>query len=203
MVDHYFTVTPESQHNLTKFTTSIRGQEFVFQTDAGVFSRERLDLGSRLLMESLELKKVTTPLDLGCGYGPIGLMMAKELPHLKIYMSDINIRATELARENASLNGIENVVIKQGDGFTPWVQLLNSGLKFDLVVTNPPLRAGKETVLRLFKEAFDYLIPYGNLWTVIRTSQGAKSYLQELKVIFGCSEVVAIKGGYRVLKAQK
>lgn len=203
MAEHYFTVHPKSKHNLTQFTVTIKGQELVFQTDAGVFSRERLDPGSRLLIETLELSEVTTPLDLGCGYGPVGLAIAKENSSRKVYLSDLNSRAIELTEVNARLNGINNVVIKQGDGFTPWGEFLNTGLRFDLVVTNPPLRAGKQTVLQLFREAYNHLTPDGDLWTVIRTNQGAKSYQRELQTIYGQAEVVAIKGGYRVLRAKK
>ncbi|NLW56599.1 MAG: class I SAM-dependent methyltransferase [Firmicutes bacterium] len=203
MAEHYFTVHPESKHDPAQFTAKIRGWEFTFQTDAGVFSRGRLDPGSRLLIETVELTGVTAPLDLGCGYGPVGLAIARELPTRNVYMSDLNQRAVELAAENARLNGINNVVIKQGDGFSPWEELLTGGFKFDLVVTNPPLRAGKQTVLQLFREAHLHLAPDGHLWTVIRTNQGAKSYLRELETIFGSAEVVAIKSGYRVLRAQK
>ena len=80
-------------------------------------------------MESLDLTGVQAPLDLGCGYGPIGLAVAQELPTVQVYMSDLNRRATELAAENAALNGINNVVIKQGDGFQPWQDLYASGFR--------------------------------------------------------------------------
>ena len=203
MAEHYFTVHPESKHDRSQFTVTIKGREFVFQTDAGVFSRERLDPGSRLLIEALELTEVSVPLDLGCGYGPVGLAISRELPARQVYMSDLNSRAIELTKENARLNGISNVVIKQGDGLSPWRELLNAGLSFDLVVTNPPLRTGKQTVLELFRDAYHHLTPDGSLWAVIRTNQGAKSYLRELQTIFGQAEVVAIKGGYRVLRAKK
>ena len=203
MAEHYYTAHPESKHDPGQFATIIRGREFTFQTDAGVFSRARLDPGSRLLIESLELAGVTAPLDLGCGYGPVGLAIARELPGRDVYMSDLNQRAVELAAVNARLNGINNVVIKQGDGFTPWAELLAGGFKFDLVVTNPPLRAGKQTVLQLFRDAYTHLAPGGQLWAVIRTSQGAKSYLRELEAIFGSAAGVAIKSGYRVLRAEK
>mgnify|MGYP001003492386 CR=1 FL=1 len=203
MADHYYSAVPESKHKPMEFTTEIRGKEFRFRTDAGVFSRERLDLGTRILMESLDLTGVTTPLDLGCGYGPVGLGIARELPQFTVYMSDINTRATELAKENASLNGIENIITKQGDGFGPWETLFATGLRFDLVVTNPPLRTGKKTVLRLFNGAWKYMAPHGSLWTVIKTSQGAKTYLRELEEIFGYAKVVEVKSGYRVIRAKK
>ena len=203
MTDHYFTVEPGSAHQPREITVTLRGKELRLKTDAGVFSRDRLDLGTKILVESLDLNGVRAPLDLGCGYGPIGLAVAQELPAVQVYMSDLNRRATELAAENAALNGLNNVVIKQGDGFQPWQDLYAFGFCFDLVAINPPLRAGKETVLRLFTEARDYLSPTGQLWAVIRTSQGAKTYLRELQKIFPAAETASIKSGYRVLRAYK
>ena len=203
MTDHYFTVEPGSAHQPREIAVTIRGKTLRLKTDAGVFSRDRLDLGTKVLVESLDLTGVQAPLDLGCGYGPIGLAVAQELPTVQVYMSDLNRRATELAAENAALNGINNVVIKQGDGFQPWQDLYASGFRFDLVAMNPPLRAGKETVLRLFAEARAHLRPGGRLWAVIRTKQGAKTYLRELERIFGMAETAALKSGYRVLFARK
>ncbi|NLC53541.1 MAG: class I SAM-dependent methyltransferase [Firmicutes bacterium] len=201
MTDHYFTVEPGSARQPREISVTLRGKELRLQTDAGVFSRDRLDLGTKVLVESLDLTGVRAPLDLGCGYGPIGLAVARELPSVQVYMSDLNRRATELAIENAALNGINNVVIKQGDGFEPWQDLFAAGFRFDLVAINPPLRAGKEVVLRLFTAARDYLAPAGQLWAVIRTSQGAKTYLRELQKIFPAAETASIKSGYRVLRA--
>lgn len=202
MTDHYFTVEPGSQHQPREFTATLRGVELRFKTDTGVFSRERLDLGTKILLESLDLSGVQAPLDLGCGYGPIGLTLARELPEIQVYMSDLNRRATELADANAVLNGIHNVVIKHGEGFAPWRELVTAGFRFDLIAINPPLRAGKETVLQLFREARDHLQPKGKLWAVIRTKQGAKTYLRALQGIFAKAETVGIKSGYRVLLAQ-
>ncbi|HHW13000.1 MAG TPA: class I SAM-dependent methyltransferase [Firmicutes bacterium] len=202
MTEHYFTVEPGSAHQPREITVTLRGNALRLKTDAGVFSRDRLDLGTKILVESLDLAGVRAPLDLGCGYGPIGLTMARELPAVQVYMSDLNRRATELANENAALNGITNVLIRQGDGFEPWRDLYATGFRFDLVAINPPLRAGKETVLRLFTEARDFLAPAGQLWAVIRTSQGAKTYLRELQRIFPAAETAAIKSGYRVLRAR-
>ena len=203
MTDHYFTAEPGSAHQPREIKVILRGKVFRLTTDSGVFSRDRLDLGTKILVESLDLAGVRAPLDLGCGYGPIGLAIARELPAVQVYMSDLNRRATELTAENAVLNGITNVVIKQGDGLAPWRDLYKTGFRFDLVAINPPLRAGKETVLRLFTEAWDFLAPAGQLWTVIRTSQGAKTYLRELQRIFPAAETAAIKSGYRVLRARR
>lgn len=203
MTEHYYTAEPRSPHQTKEFRVTLCGNELRFKTDAGVFSRDRLDLGTKLLVESIELSGVEAPLDLGCGYGPIGLAIARERPAVTVYMSDLNRRATELAAENAALNKIGNVVLRQGDGFRPWQDLYTDGFRFDCVVINPPLRAGKETVLRLFTEARDHLRPGGKLWAVIRTNQGAKTYLRSLEEIFGSAQTAAIQSGYRVLLARK
>ncbi|HEY8344113.1 MAG TPA: methyltransferase [Bacillota bacterium] len=198
MAEYYYSTEPTSRHRRHQFTTVLRGREFTFQTDAGVFSRAHLDPGSKILINRLELASCKAPLDLGCGYGAIGLVIAAELQETIVYMNDPNRRAVELARINRDLNGIKNVRIEEGEDFTPWPQK-----SFDLIVTNPPLRAGKETVLRLFHQAAERLTPGGALWVVIRTSQGAKSYAQALARIIGSVETKEIKSGYRVFKATK
>lgn len=195
MSEHYFTVNPNSDLKPGSFTTRLRGREFTFSTGAGVFSRQRVDLGTRLLVENLVLSGVRAPFDLGCGYGIIGLAIAVELPEVQVFMSDPNKRAVALAVENAGRNGVRNARIKEGEGFAPW-----PSQSFDLIACNPPLRTGKAVVLDLFGRAAERLRPGGSLWTVIRTAQGAKSYFRELEKIFTTVEVVAIKSGYRILR---
>lgn len=198
MPEHYFSAKPTAKHRPQEFKTVLRGREYWFRSDTGVFSRGEIDLGTRLLIESLDLSGVSAPLDLGCGYGPIGLSLAGELPEVTVSMSDPNERAVTLARINATRNRLTNVEIEEGEDFLPWGDRL-----FDLIVTNPPLRTGKEMVLTLFWQAKERLIVGGSLWAVIRTKQGAKSYLRELEKIFGQAKVVEIQSGYRVLKADK
>src|SRR5690554_5948120 len=156
MSEHYFTGEPASRFKPGSFTARLRGRDFIFWTGAGVFSRERVDPGTRLLAESLILSGVEAPLDLGCGYGVIGLVIAGELPEIRVYMSDPNKRAVELAVKNATDNGITNVCIKEGKGFDPWISR-----RFDLVACNPPLRVGKKVVLDLFKQAAGRLLAGG------------------------------------------
>lgn len=198
MSEHYFTGEPASRFKPGSFTARLRGRDFIFWTGAGVFSRGRVDPGTRLLVESLLLSGVEAPLDLGCGYGVIGLVIARELPGIQVYMSDPNKRAVALAVKNATVNGISNVCIKEGEGFEPWISR-----QFDLIACNPPLRVGKKTVLDLFQQAAGRLLPGGSLWTVIRTAQGAKSYIRELQGIFPHVQVMEVKSGYRVIKAVK
>ena len=169
----------------------MRGREFTFLTGAGVFSRQRVDPGPGLLLENLVLSRVRAPLDLGCGYGVIGLVIAAELPEVRVFMSDPQQARRSPGRcERGPATGWQTICIKEGKGFEPW-----PSQTFDLIACNPPLRTGKATVLSLFHQAAARLRPGGSLWTVIRTAQGAKSYFRELEKIFPAVELAALKGG--------
>lgn len=199
MAEHYYSAQPTSKHKEGQFTTILRGRELTFKTDAGVFSRNHIDTGTRLLVESLRLDpEYRQILDLGCGYGPIGLTIATLLPHAQIYMGDINERATGLARDNALLNGITNVDIRTGEGFAPF-----AGLKFDMVVTNPPIRAGKQVIYPLVDAAFEFLNPDGFFVAVIATKQGAKSFERKLEEVFGNVTEWEKGSGFRVVAAKR
>ncbi len=168
-------------------------------TDAGTFSKNRLDPGTKLLIESLPLdSNVKDVFDLGCGYGPIGLTIAKLLPGSTIYMSDINERAVELGISNARLNGVTNVVIKSGSGFEAF-----AGHKFDLIVTNPPIRAGKQVLYELVDQAYERLNNSGWLMLVIKTKHGAKSMEAKLNSVFNNVSELEKGGGYRVFGSRK
>ncbi|MDR7435132.1 MAG: class I SAM-dependent methyltransferase [Armatimonadota bacterium] len=193
---HYFTSHPVAPHHLVEIRTTLRGREFRFLTDRGVFSRGRVDRGTRLLIEAMEIDPGDIVLDLGCGYGPIGLVAATLAPRGWAYLVDVNERAVDLARRNAILNGLKNVEVRLGDGFEPVQDLL-----FDVILTNPPIRTGKANLSRLFQEAFLHLRPGGRFYFVARTSQGAKTLASRVQEIFGNVEEVERGGGFRVYKA--
>ncbi|HEX3045817.1 MAG TPA: methyltransferase [Bacillota bacterium] len=199
MPDHYYSNQPTSKHDLHDFTITVRGIQLKLTTDAGVFSKNRLDPGTELLIEGLRLQpEFHEILDLGCGYGPIGLSLARLLPDAKVYMSDPNERAIELAVKNAQINGIRNVVICPGPGFTSF-----PNQRFDLVVTNPPIRAGKQVIYALIEEAYPALNPGGWFAAVILTRQGAKSFEDKVEAVFGNVTEWEKGGGYRVVACQK
>jgi 16S rRNA (guanine1207-N2)-methyltransferase len=199
MSDHYYSVQPTSGHHFGEFDIELRGICLKMATDAGVFSKSRLDTGTKILIQALPLRAdLHTILDLGCGYGPIGLIIAKLLPKATVYMSDINERAVELATKNAKQNGIENVVIKAGEGFSPFFDQ-----KFDLIVTNPPIRAGKQVIYPLVDQAYQALHCKGWLAAVIMTKQGAKSLEKKMAEVFGNVEEWEKESGYRVVAGQK
>jgi len=196
--DHYYTHRPGAAHDETSFDTTLRGMGFRFVTDAGVFSRDRVDFGSLLLIEAMRVGPADVVLDLGCGYGPIGAVAARLAPQGYIYMVDVNERAVELARRNLALNGIRNAEVRVSDGL-----VAVPGIVFDTILTNPPIRAGKQTVYRLLDEAYAALRPGGALWVVVQNKQGAPSMKRKLQELFGNVTDVARKAGYHVFRAER
>ncbi|NMA62168.1 MAG: class I SAM-dependent methyltransferase [Firmicutes bacterium] len=199
MAEHYFTKRPSAEHKPHEFTEELRGRIYLFHTDAGVFSRDEIDLGSKLLIESMPCEPGDTVLDLGCGYGPIGMVAATVVaPGGFVYLVDVNERAVELAQKNLNINGIKNAKALVSDGLEAV-----ANHQFDLVVSNPPIRAGKEVFYSLLTDAYKALKPSGCLLVVIRTKQGAKSLENYLRELAGNCETVAKKAGFRVLKCCK
>ena len=193
MSDHYYTETPNSRHDERRVTLMALGNELTFTTDAGVFSRDGLDRGTEVLLEALP-PLAGRVLDLGCGWGPVGVALGKRYPELEIVMTDINTRAVDLARRNLAENGVRATVL-QGDGFDPVEGL------FDAIVTNPPIRAGKAVIYGLFERARSFLKPGGALYLVIRKQQGAPSALKFLKERYGEAEVIDRGSGFHVIRA--
>lgn len=196
--EHYFSRDPGSPSRRRRWTEGLRGREFTFVTDAGVFSGRRVDPGSRLLIETVELPEQGAILDLGCGYGVLGIVCAACSPEAHVTMVDVNRRALELARENAARNGVPQVEVLESDGFSAL-----AGRRFHLIVTNPPFRQGKELVSRWLVEARDHLHDGGRLALVVRTRQGALSWRKRLEAWYGHCRELAKGGGYRVYEVTK
>ena len=198
MPDHYYSEKPSARSDRRIIETRLRGRTFAFVTDAGVFSKQGVDFGSRLMIETMAIEPDDEVLDAGCGYGPIGLAAAWLAKRGRTVLVDVNERAVELARENARLNRISNVEVLQSDLFEKL-----AGKRFTKILTNPPIRAGKQVVYRLFEEAFDHLHPGGELWVVIQNKQGAPSALVKLESVYGDVEEMERDKGYRVFRARK
>lgn len=199
MSEHYYSKTPNSKSNPTTWKFELRGNTFTFTTDRGVFSKNEVDFGSRTLIETFaEPDTDGDILDLGCGYGPIGLSLAKSFSERQFIMSDINERALELAEKNAKQNQVKNVILKNSDR----LEAFGTG-RFAAILTNPPIRAGKQTVHQMFEESFAALKSGGELWVVIQKKQGAPSALKKLKELFFQVETVEKRKGYFILKAKK
>ena len=199
MSDHYYSNKPQTESKPRQWKFTLLGFEFKFETDAGVFSKSEVDFGSRVLIDAFEMPEVEGDvLDVGCGYGPIGLSIAKANPERFVHMMDVNTRALQLAEKNASVNGVQNVRIIESDG------LSNVGdVKAAAILTNPPIRAGKETVFRFYDGAFEKLISGGELWVVIQKKQGAPSSVSHLEEMFSEVDVVEKKKGYWIIRAKK
>lgn len=199
MAEHYYTSNPTVGHEEIAFETTLRGITLKLRSDAGVFSKNRIDTGTKLLVESLRFPaEVRQVLDLGCGYGPIGLTVARLLPQATVYLSDINERAVALAQSNAQMNRIENVRIEVGEGFAPFGKE-----QFDMIVTNPPIRTGKQVIYTMIEEGFRRLNPEGWFVAVVATKQGAKSYERKLEEVFGNVTEWEKGSGYRVVASRK
>lgn len=199
MNDHYFTQQPNAASRPKTWKTELRGHVFQFTSDEGVFSKQGIDFGSKLLIEAFEAPLLEGKLlDVGCGYGPIGLALAASHPAREVEMVDINERAVKLSCRNAEQNHIDNVSVFQSNLFAE-VQKSD----FASIVTNPPIRAGKSVVYQLFDEAFRHLKAGGEFWVVIRKQQGAASALKKLSEGFAGTKVILKKKGYVVIKCEK
>ena len=198
-MSHYFVNDESLVSKPRKVAYSINGVDFSFESDNGVFSKNELDKGSELLIETLlpiDLGK--SLLDLGCGIGVIGLTLAYFHPGLNVCLTDVNTRALSLCDANANtLRLSQKVTILQSDIYTKVEG------KFDSIVSNPPIRAGKKVTYEIYKGALEHLNDNGSLYIVIRKQQGAlsiKSYLEEL---YGNVTVLAREKGYYILKSTK
>ncbi len=188
----YFT-NEKLPSNVKSTNCVVRGHKFVFLTDNGVFSKDGLDFGSRLLLESIPLDEVGVKvLDMGCGYGVFGIVINK-LTNSHVDMVDVNLRALHLASRNVKENNCSNINIFESNCYS------NVTDKYDTIITNPPIRAGKNIVYEILMNAKRYLTPSGNLFLVIRKEQGAKSLISDLKEEYNV-EILEKKKGFFILK---
>lgn len=198
MTEHYFSREPSAPHSrrLIEFRTG--DEVYRFWTDRGVFSRERVDRGTRLVLEGIEVPPAGRFLDLGAGYGVIGIVLARRAPKARVDLVEQNRRAAALARENLALNGVTNARVLEGDGFEPV-----AGQVYRLIVTNPPLRAGRALVQSWIDQAYDHLALGGRLYMVARTSQGARTLQALVARRFGSVVEAAKGGGFRLFYGER
>ena len=191
----YYAENPDAAHDIHELRVELLGHKMTFLTDAGVFSKKMVDFGSQLLLKCLEVEKDERVLDVGCGYGPLGLSLVKAYG-LQATMVDINNRALDLTRKNAERNQVsatifQSNIYEQVEG------------KFDHVISNPPIRAGKHVVHEIIEKSKEFLEDGGDLTIVIQKKQGAPSAKSKMEDVFGNCEVVKKDKGYYILRSVK
>lgn len=200
-MEQYFTKNPTTKDDVYKFDWNIGKDKFYFYTSNSVFSKKGVDFGSMLLSETVIKENNSFNgkiLDMGCGYGPIGIIVAKLLKNSNITMSDINERALKLAAMNAKENKVENrVKIINSSSFDSINEMYN------IILTNPPIRAGKNVVFSFYEGAYEHLEQGGKLYVVIQKKQGALSSKDKIVTLFGNCDIAEKKSGYFIFKAEK
>jgi len=195
LAEQYFSRQPSSPSTPRSVHMHVRGQDFTLTSDSGVFSKAGLDFGTRLLLESVALSPEDGSfVDLGCGYGVVGLVLATSYRQSKWTLVDVNERAVELARSNTRLIG-NRVTVVQSDGFSGF-----SSETFDGVILNPPVRAGKSVIYRLFSDSHRVLKLGSSLWVVMHKKHGVASAASELGRLFASTTLVDRKSGYQVIR---
>ena len=198
-MSHYFKEDPNLASNIKTITYKVNGISMQLFTDNGVFSKSKVDEGSLAFLKVLlPLNLGNNILDLGCGYGTLGLTLAVYNKEARVTLADINSRALALCRRNAELNNVsQRVTILQSDIYTKIEG------KYDSIVINPPIRAGKSVTYKMYEEAKQYLIDGGSLLIVIRKAQGAESASKYIESIFGNVKLLDRHKGYHIYQAVK
>ncbi len=193
---HYFSDNTDLPHNYRRIDFNFNNLNFIFNSDSGVFSKTEVDYGTYVLLNVVKDQDIKGKvLDLGCGYGVVSIVLSK-LFDIKAIGVDINPRAVNLSKENAKLNKVDiNYFVS--DGYS------NVEDKFDEILVNPPIRAGKQVIYKMFNDSYDHLNTNGNLWVVIRKQQGANSAVNEIMSKFNNCQVIEKKKGFWILKAVK
>ena len=197
-MSHYF----ENDNNLKEdkkiINVDMFGKGFRFSTNSGVFSKDKVDYGTKLLLNNIVIhKKSGKLLDLGCGYGVLGVILGENYKNLDIDMVDVNERAVALANYNLKLNGV--------NGVNCYVSNIYEGVssKYAYIVTNPPIRAGKDVLLQFLVSSYDHLVSDGQLWFVMRKDHGVKTMILRLQELFDVQIVCRDKGFYIVKCVKK
>ena len=194
-MEHYFTKNSNLKSNEKIIDVIFKNQKYKFYTDNGVFSKDGLDIGTEVLLKAINFENIKGDvLDFGCGYGPIGIILSKNTS-ANIDMLDINDRAILLTKKNIELNNAKNINVFESDGYE------NVKKKYDYIITNPPIRVGKEILYKILKEAKEHLKPDGELFFVINKHQGAKSTAKDMASVSNI-EVVDKSKNFFIIRAK-
>lgn len=194
---HYFENDESVISEPATITYDFQGKHLIYTTDHGVFSRQRLDFGSRVLIDSIDIGNAKSMLDVGCGYGTMGIALKSVHEDLQVLMTDVNKRAISLAKENIKCNNLEGIDVIESDVYE------NVHDTYDLVISNPPIRAGKKVVSAIISGSYDHLNKGGRLVIVIQKKQGAPSAKKLMEDIFGNATVINREKGYYILQSYK
>lgn len=197
MTEHYYTQAPTGAHDEKTWRFTLLGHDLGFTTDAGVFSRSTVDYGTRVMLEAFDTDLPAGKiLDLGAGYGPVAISLAKTLPEREFVAAEINERAAALIEKNAKANQVdERITVVQSDVYS------NVTGTFAAILVNPPVRAGKDVVTRMISEAINHLEPMGTLTVVLQKKQGAPSAKALMEETFGNAQTIAKDKGYYILES--
>lgn len=196
-MEHYYTNHPESKSEEKMLEYKIKERTIYLTSDNGVFSKNHVDIATNFLLQTLLKEEISGKLlDLGCGYGAIGITLAKFF-NIKLTMLDINERALKLAEKNCKANQINGAKIVESDGMEKITE------NFDVIVTNPPIRAGKSVIYKMYEDSYQHLNEGGSLYLVINKKHGAPSTKDYLTKLFGNCEILDKKTGFQVMKCKK
>ncbi len=196
-MSHYYSKNPDVLSNPQEINYQFKNKLFKFKTDNGVFSKQYVDFGTNLLLNSITINNIEFPLlDLCCGYGVVGIVL-KSQTNKAVYATDINERAVLLTKENAKINNV-NINVYSGDMFENIPDI-----SFSQILLNPPIRAGKKVVFNLYLESYNHLVTNGELDIVIQKKQGKDSTLKYLKELFKEVNIINKDKGYFIIQAKK
>ncbi len=207
-MSHYFSEKQEVKSDKKKIKYELENKKFEFITDNGVFSKAKVDFGTDVMLKVFlrenkdkENEKFNV-LDIGCGYGVVSVVIKSFFQNVKTVSSDVNERALELTRENLLKNGVvkpenDDFEVKKSFAFD------NISEKFDVILSNPPIRAGKQTIFQIYEKSYEHLNENGEFYCVIQTKHGAKSTQKKLEEVFGNCETLEINAGYRIFRSTR
>ncbi len=201
-MSHYFSEVQDVKSVKKIINYEIKNEKFEFLTDNGVFSKTKVDFGTDVMLRTFlnENKKLENIriLDIGCGYGVVSVVLKRFFEKVKILSTDVNERALELTKENIQKNNrTDDFEVRKSFVFD------NISENFDVILSNPPIRAGKQVIFEIYEKSFFHLNKNGEFYCVIQTKHGAKSTKKKLEELFGNCTTLVIEAGYRIFKCIK
>jgi len=190
---HYFSEMQESKEKISKIRTALLGNSFEFYTASGIFSKRKVDLGTKVLIDKMNISADSTVLDFGCGIGVIGIVIKKKFPDTNVYMTDINERAVKIAAMNCKLNNASCNIL-HGNLY----EAVPEDVKFDIIISNLPQHAGRAVCFAIIEQSKLFLKKNGTFQAVARHQKGGRMIEKKMEEVFGNVNVLGKQSGYRV-----